>query len=188
MGGKAFTSGPTPLSTRRMPPDTYRRLRDHYLHILRSLYNEVATPIEAPAKVSYGDIDILVSQPSDLSNPPTTDVLSKTLNADRVLGTSFAVSYPDQADQHVQIDVHVCPLGTFAWHFFHQFHGDLWNLLGTTIRPFDLTANDVGFHIRIPEIEDLNRKRAFVLLTSEPSEVLEFWAWMLKSMRSRSKA
>ena len=65
-------------------------------------------------------------------------------------------------------------LGGFEWQLFHQSHGDMWNLLGTTIRPVGLTANDVGLHVRIPEIEEVNRKRSMLFLTSEPDQVLDF--------------
>ena len=54
---------------------------------------------------------------------------------------------------------------------FHHAFGDLWNLLGTTIRPFGLTANEKGLHIRIEEIELLDRKRSMICLTNDPREV-----------------
>lgn len=176
MGGKAFTSGVAPLRTPRMPPEVYYSLRDQYLSLLSTLYAQVATPIEAPSKVSYGDIDILVSQPTTPS--VSTECLAKILGAERfttpgAATTSFALPYPNLSENHVQVDVHICPTPTFHWQVFHQSHGDLWNLLGTTIRPFGLTANDVGLHLRIGEIEDLNRKRSLILLTNEPSAVLE---------------
>lgn len=49
-----------------------------------------------------------------------------------------------------------------------------WNLLGTTIRPFGLTLNNNGLHVRIQEIENSNRKRASLFLTCDPDAVLEF--------------
>lgn len=180
MGGKAFTSGPTPLSTPRMPPGIYHLLRNHYLALLSTLYVQVATPVEAPARASYGDIDILVSSPLSNTIAPTNESLAHTFGAVRTFAvgnsavSSFAVPYPDRADAYVQIDIHVCPEGSFKWQVFHQSHGDLWNLLGTTIRPFGLTANDTGLNIRVAEIEELNRKRGMLLLTSEPDEVLDF--------------
>ncbi|KAK4696111.1 hypothetical protein P7C71_g1746, partial [Lecanoromycetidae sp. Uapishka_2] len=168
------------LSTPRMPPEIYYRLRDHYLALLSNLYTQVATPVEAPSKASYGDIDILVSRPKDLSSPPSTESLAKVLQAARTFTvaksatSSFAVPYPDRVGEYVQVDVHLCPEGSFDWQVFHQSHGDLWNLLGTTIRPFGLTANDAGLNIRIPEIEKLDRRKGLLLLTSEPDEVLDF--------------
>lgn len=178
MGGNAFTSGSTPLQTPRMPPHLYFRLRDQYLALLSTLYAQVATPIEAPSKISYGDIDILVSQPKSASH--STECLAKTLHAERKLvpsgsaTSSFALPYPDFPDNYVQLDVHLCPPSAFHWEVFQQSHGDLWSLLGTTIRPFGLTANDTGLHLRIAEIEGLNRKRSLVFLTNEPDVVLHF--------------
>ena len=178
MGGKAFTSGPTPLFTPQMPPELYYSLRDHYVSLLSNYYTQAASPIEAPCKTSYGDIDVLVSQARSISVNANT--LAKAINAVRTCSTtgsptaSFAVPYPGLKDTYVQLDVHVCPPGLFEWQLFHQSHGDLWNLLGTTIRPVGLTANDVGLHLRIPEIEEVNRKRGMLFLTSEPDQVLGF--------------
>ena len=178
MGGKAFTSGPTPLFTPRIPPELYYSLRDHYISLLSTYYTQAAAPIEAPCKTSYGDIDVLVCQPKSIS--VNTDTLAKALDAVRNFSTpgsptaSFAVPYPGLQDTYVQLDVHVCPPGGFEWQLFHQSHGDMWNLLGTTIRPVGLTANDVGLHVRIPEIEEVNRKRGMLLLTSGPDQVLDF--------------
>lgn len=177
MGGKAFTSGPNPLKTPRMPPEVYYSLRDRYLSKLSALYAYVATPTEAPSKTSYGDIDILVSEPTSPSI--TAEYVAQSLGVERThtisgsTTSSFALPYPDFPDNHVQLDFHVCPPSTFRWQVFQQSHGDMWNLLGTTIRPFGLTANDVGLHLRIAEIEQLNRKRSLVHLTSEPDAVLE---------------
>ena len=178
MGGKAFTTNPSPLSTPRMPPDIYYMLRDYYLPLLSSLYTHAATPIEAPRKTSYGDIDVLVALPK--STPISADSLSKILGAERVFAvsgsptTSFALPYPNLPNNYVQLDVHLCSFSSFHWQLFHQSHGDLWNLLGTTIRPFGLTPNDAGLHVRIGEIEDLNRKRALLYLTCDPDAVLKF--------------
>ena len=178
MGGKAFRTGPTPLSTPRMPPDVYYRLRNHYLSLLSTLYLQAETPIEAPSKTSYGDIDILVSQPrSPLTSTP--ELLTQSLGSERFFHnsgsptTSFALPYPDSPGDHVQLDVHVCPPSAFRWQVFQQSHGDMWNLLGTTIRPFGLTANNTGLHVRIAEIEESNRKRSMLLLTNEPEAVLK---------------
>ncbi|MCJ1461176.1 hypothetical protein MMC28_011558 [Mycoblastus sanguinarius] len=178
MGGNAFANGPTPLSTPRMPPELYYSLRDYYLDLLLTFYAQAATPIEAPSKTSFGDIDTVVSQPK--SRTISAESLAEGLAAKRTFTTpgspttSFALPYPDLPDNYVQLDVHFCPPSTFKWEIFHQSHGDLWNLLGTTIRPFGLTANNIGLHLRIAEIEGLNRKRGLLLLTSEPDKVLDF--------------
>jgi hypothetical protein len=47
-------------------------------------------------------------------------------------------------------------------------------MVGQTIRPFGLTADEFGLHIRIPEIERQDKKKARVLLTSDPTEANDF--------------
>ena len=88
---------------------------------------------------------------------------------------SFAVPYPGSPKDYVQVDVHILSsLSALQWQLFTNNHGDIWNLLGSSLRPFGLTANGVGFHVRIPEIEEIDRKKSMVFLTSDPSAVLKF--------------
>ncbi|KAL8659856.1 MAG: hypothetical protein Q9226_000221 [Calogaya cf. arnoldii] len=176
MGGKAFSHGPKPLSTPRMPPAIYRCLLDQYHVQLAAFFEQVASPIEAPEKDTFGDIDLLVTKPRN--DPFQIAAIAKALNAERTLSMppvySLAVPYPGTGECFVQLDVQVCKADNFEWEIFHKSHGDLWNLIGTSIRPFGLTPNDTGLHLRIPEIEHENRKRAMVFLTAEPDIVLNF--------------
>ncbi len=57
---------------------------------------------------------------------------------------------------------------------FKHAHGDIWNLLGSTIRPFGLTVDEDALWLRIPEIEKFDRKKAKIRLTSDPVEVIRF--------------
>ena len=129
-------------------------------------------------KVSYGDIDILVSLPKSIST--STESIAKMLGAKRTISifgsptTSFALPYPSVPNQYVQLDVHLSPPEVFHWQLFHQSHADLWSLLGTTIRSVGLTANNNGLHVRIQKIEDFNRKGALLFLTCDSNAVLEF--------------
>ncbi|KAI0597799.1 hypothetical protein F4775DRAFT_601993 [Biscogniauxia sp. FL1348] len=228
MGGSAFTVGDNPLHTPRMSPSVYRAVRERCSHVLRQVFVVVATPIEAPAKKDFGDIDIFLAWERDEIFPcsaavPSTscdgtrqketsdrngvhdDKKSNNRNAlldkaIRLLGAvrskqeqpsvaSIAIPWPedllpsgttDDADSaprhlHIQVDLHVCDsLPELQWMLFKHAHGDLWNLLGSTIRPFGLTANEAGLWVRIPEIEDLDRGKARVLATRDPSETLRF--------------
>ncbi|KAG8529823.1 uncharacterized protein KY384_005304 [Bacidia gigantensis] len=123
-------------------------------------------------------LDILVSGPfeTDISRNTVAAQLgaADTVQASGSPTTSFAVKHPQLPETFVQIDVHVCSTDTFEWEFFHQSYGDLWNLLGTMIRPLGLTANDAGMHLRIEEIEMSNKKRSMLLLTKSPTETLKF--------------
>ena len=179
MGGKAFTHLEPPLSTPRLPPHVYWPLREELVSLVAKYYKHVSSPLEAPEKESFGDIDILTSEPlGDLQVIP--DELGKALHAKAAINASgpgsrsYAVPYPGSDSDFVQVDVHVCHIDTYTWELFTHSHGDLWNLLGTSIRPFGLTANDVGLHLRIAEIEELNRKKSLLFLTADPSSVLQF--------------
>jgi hypothetical protein len=50
----------------------------------------------------------------------------------------------------------------------------MWQLLGSIIKPFGLTVDNVGLWIRIPEVEVIDKKRAKILLTSIPNQILDF--------------
>ncbi|KAK2126127.1 hypothetical protein NOF04DRAFT_17011 [Fusarium oxysporum II5] len=75
----------------------------------------------------------------------------------------------------IQVDVRYCLSKKQAKYLrFFQSHGDLWQILGSIIRPYGLTVDDKGLHIRVPEGELINRKKAKVLLTSKPDDILMF--------------
>jgi hypothetical protein len=197
MGGSAFSLRTPALKTPRMPSEIYTHVLHRTLTLLQNHYKYCASPIEAPGKTTFGDVDILVA--SALSAPynpflknngmfmkPVAEKLKTLLGAEALITTAgnptinFAVPWPNDGDQsipdkkYIQIDVHHLPTEErFQWELFHSAHGDLWNILGATIRPFGLTANDVGLYLRIPEIEALDKKKSLVFLTSSPEKVLE---------------
>ncbi|CZR61771.1 uncharacterized protein PAC_11668 [Phialocephala subalpina] len=77
--------------------------------------------------------------------------------------------------RHIQLDVHIChSYEDFRWEYFHSAHGDLWNILGTTIRKFGLTVNNKGMYLRIPDIEQSDRKKSMIFLTADPVRILDF--------------
>ncbi|KAL8943704.1 MAG: hypothetical protein Q9216_000903 [Gyalolechia sp. 2 TL-2023] len=168
-----------------MPPSVYHSLLNHFLTLLVSFFERVAAPVESPEKTSFGDIDIIVSEPKIL--PFHSEQIATVLNAERSISLkpiySFAVPYPDLEGCFVQLDIQLCKAKDFEWEVFHKSHGDLWNLLGSSIRPFGLTANDTGLHLRVSEIEASDRKKALIFLTADPDAVLDFlhldrkWYW-----------
>lgn len=62
MGGTVFAGE---LSTPRMPIDVYRHTLMHIEGLLRPYFEKVGHAIEAPAKTSHGDVDILVAAPAE---------------------------------------------------------------------------------------------------------------------------
>ena len=176
MGGKAFAHHKPPLPTPRMPTSIYTFLINKYHNDLLPLYQNIATPLPSPEKITHGDIDILVCRPNCI-NLPLQHYLKAVacIQTPNSPTTSYAVPYPNSPGNYVQVDVHVCPKGLFEWTLFHQSHGDLWNILGTSLRPYGLTINDTGLHIRVPEIEWIDKKKSLVHLTSEPNSALLFF-------------
>jgi hypothetical protein len=179
MGGKAFSTGPSPLFTPRLSPTLYADLVTHLTTTLQSLYTHVSTPPPAPSKSTHGDIDLLVCSPLT-TPPPTLSTISSLFHAQRTISTSpksysLAIPHPELQDAYVQVDIRVCEdVKDWQWALFHHAYGDLWNLLGTMARPWGLTVNDKGLHLRIEEIESVDRKKSLVFLSREPDVVCEF--------------
>lgn len=63
MGGAAFAAGAETLHTPRMPAHVYNAIKAQCHSHLGQLYVHVATPVEGPEKLDFGDVDILVSKP-----------------------------------------------------------------------------------------------------------------------------
>ncbi|KAK4165825.1 hypothetical protein QBC43DRAFT_315273 [Cladorrhinum sp. PSN259] len=202
MGGSAFSYLANPPYTPRMPPAVYKQVKAAYHAALRELFVHVTTPIEGPAKKDHGDIDILVAGERRLFFPKTagdsipkspSDLLNEVkllLNAEfcKITGSSanLAIRRPscpsdqdngneDEKEKFIQVDVRICKdVDQLCWGLFKHAHGDIWNLLGSTIRPFGLTVDEDALWIRIPEIENDDRKRAKVELTRDPVEIMHF--------------
>ncbi|EXJ96155.1 hypothetical protein A1O1_01281 [Capronia coronata CBS 617.96] len=81
MGGSAFA--PEKLSTPRMPPDVYNSTLARVEALLRPHFKHVGHAIEAPAKTSYGDIDVLVAEPVSAMESVTGDFLAEVLGAEK---------------------------------------------------------------------------------------------------------
>ncbi|PQE28190.1 hypothetical protein CJF32_00011060 [Rutstroemia sp. NJR-2017a WRK4] len=191
MGGQAFAAHfPTP----RMSLAIYKHVLTQTQTILRNYYTNVSSAIEGPGKTTYGDVDVLVAGPLPHAFPPGTPVAEKLKQAlhakaciqDKGNPTmNFAVPWPrdvasieHESEEKAQIsdenDTWENNTQELNWELFHSAHGDLWNILGTTIRPYGLTVNNHGLYIRIQEIEIVERKKSMVFLTDEPSRVLDF--------------
>ncbi|TPX17483.1 uncharacterized protein E0L32_003126 [Thyridium curvatum] len=79
------------------------------------------------------------------------------------------------AKKHIQVDVRICAsVEELDWMLFKHAHGDIWNLLGSTIRPYGLTIDETALSIRVPEIERSNKRLARVELSRDPAAVLAF--------------
>ncbi|PON25810.1 hypothetical protein TGAM01_v205247 [Trichoderma gamsii] len=195
MGGLAFTSGKGALCTPRMPKQVYETTKARCQEILRRLYHLVESPLDGPGKADFGDIDMFLASPTPEASTGlyAVNIISKALGAERTLveggresiniAASFAIPWPsdepsnaqDADKKHIQVDVRVCESeDKLRWMLFKHGHGDLWQIVGSQIRPYGLTVDDTAMSLRIPKIEESNKKLARVFLTSDPSKVLDF--------------
>ncbi|KHJ34675.1 hypothetical protein EV44_g6380 [Erysiphe necator] len=198
MGGTAFAQHQSPISTPRMPCEVYKsRLRETKA-LLSQFYDHVLSPIEAPGKDSYGDLDILLFKPkisslddAQRSREDIAEQIKTILGAKAVIVRkgdpviSFAVSSPDNKcsleekkavdEIYVQVDIQILSnYQDFRYSYFHESHGDLWTILNYIIKPFGLRVNNKGMYICIASIEATNNKKSRVFLTSEPEKILSF--------------
>ena len=66
MGGNAFSERLPTAVFPRMSPAFYNSLKARITPRLEALYHLVAIPPEAPGKLDYGDLDVVVYQPKDI--------------------------------------------------------------------------------------------------------------------------
>lgn len=113
---------------------------------------------------------------TDATGQTTTEGLASTAAPTETASADHGVAGDDDnRSRHIQVDVSIFPsLDSLNWMLFKHAHGDLWNLIGSTIRPYGLTVDQQALWLRIPEIEPFNHKRAKVLLTSDHSQILNF--------------
>ncbi|KIW94605.1 uncharacterized protein Z519_04581 [Cladophialophora bantiana CBS 173.52] len=84
MGGSVFSADG--LYTPRMPPKVYESVLSRTQELLRAHFKLVGHALEAPAKTSHGDIDIIVAEPMDrtvTSEHRVGDFLAKLLGAEK---------------------------------------------------------------------------------------------------------
>ncbi|KAL5352484.1 hypothetical protein ACLOAV_002432 [Pseudogymnoascus australis] len=193
MGGNVFTT----LSTPRMPPSVYFPIRDRCHAILSAYYTHVCTPLEAPEKETFGDIDILVHGP--LPNPPAPiSELGAALNAAASVlpraenpEANYAIPWPsseltpadpadpasreDEQNRFIQIDLLTLPTPTtFHYQALTHAHSGLFILLGPSLRASGLILTPTSLSLRIPSIELHRRRGSTIPLTSTPSAILDF--------------
>jgi hypothetical protein len=183
-----------------MPKEIYLKVKKQCFDILRNLFEVVDSPIDGPDKTDYGDIDILLFEPKfTATNKGALEVslgsVKSIVETKDELAAHFAIPWPAEdslhttpptepssedvqegpKDRHIQVDISVCTdLHRLRWTLFKHAHGDIWNMIGATIRPYGLTVDEEALWLRVPEIEKLNKKRAKVFLTSDPDAILRF--------------
>lgn len=108
MGGKVFATGPSALFTPRMIPEVYNIAHSNITNALKPLFPNLKSPLIAPDKASFGDVDIILSlegtafTETEIKDPQRTSIwaaVQKALGSVHVqkapVFSSFAVSWPD---------------------------------------------------------------------------------------------
>lgn len=110
-----FSSGPNALFTPRMARGAYEHIQKSCFALLKPFFPCTKSPIEAPEKTTFGDIDILVSlqgssfTDEEIKNPQKAaiwTVIEKQLNAVRSyqetkLIKNFAIPWPTDLTKSV---------------------------------------------------------------------------------------
>ncbi|RYP53307.1 hypothetical protein DL768_001664 [Monosporascus sp. mg162] len=148
MGGFGFRRNGNDLNldTPRMPPHVYRRNRENVHAALRQRFLVVASPIESPGKIDYGDVDVFVCW----------DTVGRFDECDSVQATRKRLDATEL--ENIRL---LCA------------HGDIFWFMHTMLRPFGLTLGVAGLQLRIEEIEDETDNHE-IFLSNRPSEVLKF--------------
>ena len=170
MGGQAFNqlaaNGKGAITTPRLSPETYMRLKQAVIGILSDHFGECVCPCEAPCKVDHGDIDVLVGEDGLKHSISQVALwLGAEHKIDRGDSYSFAMPYTakDGTAAHAQVDVHPCG-DNLHWLAFMQSYGDIWQTLGVSIRGLGFTATDKGFYVRLPQLEKKDWKASMIFL------------------------
>ncbi|KAJ4127146.1 hypothetical protein NW768_008773 [Fusarium equiseti] len=127
-----------------------------------------------PRSPSFSSLSHLISKLGHPGGNATDGTGDKSKTEKTGSAMPDSISGPP-AGLYIQVDVHFCfDVKEAKYLRFHQAHGDIWQLLGSIIKPFGLTVDNKGLWIRIPEVEVVDRKKAKILLTSVPNQILDF--------------
>ncbi|KAI4725133.1 hypothetical protein E4T49_07139 [Aureobasidium sp. EXF-10728] len=159
MGGRAFPR----LCVPRMNHRIYSQVKQTTLKILSKRFASITIIPEAPGKLDYGDVDVVVELSSSIPFP--------CQQVAHDLGTTH---FEHNGPTFAQIDVQVCPPGDLAWTTFVNGYGDLGSILGTFNNGYGFTSKNDGFFVRIEEQEAQNWSASQVFLSKDPDLVMDF--------------
>jgi hypothetical protein len=192
MGGNVFMNAATAeghasLDTPRMDPETYHNLKETYIQLLRNPFPKAQTlntAIEAPEKLDYGDIDIIIISDEDVDWAKVAAEVGAVAwvnrGTDEKPACSLAV-YPDgsrspqppvkyvlcHANDPLQRKPSKVVDGPFAqvdlvkigsaladWTVFYSSYGDLAGILGRVVTNFGFDVTEMGLRLRLQEWDD----------------------------------
>lgn len=188
MGGGAFkratAAGEPSLSTPRLAPDDYMRLKTLVMEKLRAYFPDtrIACLTESPEKTDYGDIDLIIAYDGlvdfgSIANhvgakglichSQQTCALAVAIDGSSVGSTVVVYHHVNDNKasgvkpattatgvEYAQIDVEIVPTHLMDWHLFYGSYGDMAGLLGHIVTNLGFTVSDTGFHLRMKELDE----------------------------------
>jgi hypothetical protein len=114
MGGNAFSEQLPTAVFPRMSPAFYNSLKARIVPRLEALYHLVAVPPEAPGKLDYGDLDIVVCQPKNIKEGiPLSECVTLT-EIEQALGSVHSLPLPGDRTSNFAIPIQQDEVQHFA--------------------------------------------------------------------------
>ena len=105
MGGNAFSERLPTAVFPRMSPAFYNSIKDRIVPRLEALYNLVAVPPEAPGKIDYGDLDIVVCQPKNIREDIPLSECVTLAEIEQALGSVHSLPLPGDRTSNFAIHI-----------------------------------------------------------------------------------
>jgi hypothetical protein len=114
MGGNAFSERLPTAVFPRMSPAFYNSLKARVVPRLEALYQLVSVPPEAPGKLDYGDLDLVVCQPKEVkeNTPPSECVTFAEI--EQALGSVHSIPLPGDRTSNFAIPIQQDEVQHFA--------------------------------------------------------------------------
>ena len=114
MGGNAFSEQLPTAVFPRMPQAFYNSLKARVVPRLEALYNLVAVPPEAPGKLDFGDLDIVVCQPKNVKEGIPLSECVTLAEIEQALGSAHSLPLPGDRTSNFAIPIQQDELQHFA--------------------------------------------------------------------------
>ncbi|KAG6899221.1 hypothetical protein C0993_012135 [Termitomyces sp. T159_Od127] len=194
MGGRAFLTTLGPGSFPRIPLPVYNALKNRLLLRLQTLYQRAIVPREAPEKVNFGDLDILVTSPRTSSGLSSGQTHLWRTTVQTVLGAQYCTGH-NTRNRTVNFALPIQPgeWETFnlgkeeeesheAEHertaFFHGY-GDLGMIMSVVARNADpaLVLGEKGLRLSLPPQPHFE-------LSQSLNDITKFMGWSMSAWKA----
>lgn len=114
MGGNAFSERLPTAVFPRMSPAFYNSLKARIMPRLEALYHLVAVPPEAPGKLDYGDLDVVVCQPKKIQEGIPLSECVTLAEIEQALGSVHSIPLPGDRTSNFAVPIQQDEVQHFA--------------------------------------------------------------------------